>query len=66
MMQELLAIEQFCQRIFNKVKVKKLREIGAQLSYYWKVGNFVVLKAKVEEILNFASFLSLEIHLNFK
>jgi hypothetical protein len=37
MMQELWAIELFCQRIFNKVKAKNLKEIGAQLWYYWKV-----------------------------
>jgi hypothetical protein len=29
-------------------------------------GNFVILRAKVGEILNFASFLSMEIHLNFE
>jgi hypothetical protein len=36
MMEELLNIEQFFQRKFNKIKTKNAREIGASSSYYWK------------------------------
>jgi hypothetical protein len=31
MMEELLNIEQFCQRKFNKIKTKNATEIGAKL-----------------------------------
>jgi hypothetical protein len=74
MMQEVLAIEQFCWKIFNKVKTKNLRVISGiilvLLESLWWVGflggNFVILRAKVGKILNFASFLSLKIQLNFE
>jgi hypothetical protein len=36
MVQELLNIEQFCQRKLNKIKTKYFREIGASSWYYWK------------------------------
>ncbi len=36
MMEDLLNIEQFCKRKFNKIKTKNAREIGASSCYYWK------------------------------
>jgi hypothetical protein len=71
-MQELLNIEQFCQKKFNKIKIN---EIETNYWYCWKVldewwflrgGDFIILSPKVVEILNFESFLSLKIILNFK
>jgi hypothetical protein len=35
-MQNLLNIEQFCQRKFNKIKTKYFRKIRESFWYYWK------------------------------
>jgi hypothetical protein len=37
--QELLHIELFCQKIFNKIKTKNYREIRARSWYCWKALN---------------------------
>ncbi len=36
MVQELLNIEEFCQRKFNKIKTKIFNDIGAKSWSYWK------------------------------
>jgi hypothetical protein len=58
MVQELLNIEQFCQRKFNKIKTKCFREIEANSWYCWKTLDewdfleviFVMFRPKVGEI----------------
>jgi len=71
MVQELLNIEHFFKRKFNIIKVNFLRKLGQPFGIVKKPlvgGNFLKLiswcfRPKMKEILNFQSFLLLEIHL---